>query len=387
MHIDIRLNGNRAFVKYSVMVKTLLFIAILVFLYINPAIKVAATSIILPDYIQSVTIDPQNPRIIYAITWLGLYKSVDGGKKWNLVNDRFYFRSSNLVIDPSNTAVMYMNAHALSSSPVGIIKSTDSGLNWHLLIEFEDFRNSEINILIDPNNSSIIYAGGEGCIYKSTDAGLNWGKLSLDIDYSDDPIILAISQQQDLSILYAGINSNSSGILKSVDDGKTWINMINIDNKMNDAINFKTIAVSKHDLGTIYVLFSNRLYNSVDAGKSWKELENTPFEKNGAFHEDIILTNNSQILYLNTDEGVYHSTNSGKNWKKPHRNEKNNIGTDFIVVDPKNHKIVYAGSHYGLYKSVNSGRTWSDITNGLPKRDVNNAVLPCIIQIGDFCMW
>ena len=397
--------------KYSVAVKILLCVALFGFILINIATKAKANSDVTTDpkaktganssvitdpkmltvlYMLGnnvvyngddfafIALDPRHSKVIYIATEAGaLYKSVNGGKKWNPVNNKFgVTRYGNLAIDPNDTAVMYANAFMINADEDigGIMKSTNSGLDWHLLLELEDFLDYSANVLIDPNNSSTVYVGGEGCIYKSTDAGLNWEKIFKDTDPSVPIIVLDISRQKP-SILYAGITGRDYfRIMKSTDSGQTWID---INNGMDDdviyientavsrhLISFEKIAVSRHDPNTIYALFARRLYKSTDAGKSWKELKQSPYQEYDALHLDILLTNDPNIIYLNTyEKGLYRSANGGESWKKTHRNEKDRIPMDFIAIDPKNHRVIYAGDYERLYKSTNSGRTWKTILN------------------------
>lgn len=317
------------------------------------------------DTINSIVFTPKNSKIIYAATGIGLHRSVDSGKNWKLINNDIKV-SGTLIIDPNNTSVMYANnAYIKSENTVGIIKSIDSGFNWQLLAEPEMRGCLEHNnILVDHNNSSMVYVAGMGCIYKSTNAGLSWEKVGNDIgSYSGDdfsifdPIVLVAGRQKP-SILYAGImNRTSSRILKSVDDGKNWID---IDNGIDYPYYLETIAISPLDSNTIYAVFSSKLYRSTDGGQNWKELKNSPSKKYNTFHNDIALTNDPNIIYVKAEGDIYSSADGGTNWKQPYQdNEEMDI--DFFAVDPQNHKIIYAINHGKLYKSTNSGRKWKII--------------------------
>ena len=320
---------------------------------------------IVVDTIDSVIIDPQNSKIIYAITSRGILRSVDSGENWRLLDNGNILIGNIgiLTIDPNNTSIMYASAYIIVDGKGigGIIKSKDSGFNWQLLMKLElawEYRHIS-SILVDPNNSSIIYITNRDNIYKSTDAGLNWEII---VSESSSGPILSIGRES--SILYASFTGRtSSRILKSEDDGKSWM-------EIDDGFEYteehkltyvKSIAISQHNKNVIYAVLSRRLYKSNDGGKSWKELEKSPYKTGNASHNNIILTNNQNIIYLVTGNALYRSTNGGKSWKKTHRDEKNRIRTDFIAVDPKNHKIIFAGNNERLYKSINSGRTWKTI--------------------------
>ena len=385
--------------RCSIAIKALLFVALFGFTSINITTKVMANSDIITDSEEKrtrtdvitdprvlelifmighttiaydgdelafIALDPRDSKVVYAATKAGaLYKSVNGGKKWRHVNNKFDMtRHGNLAIDPNDTTIMYANAFMIDDDENigGIMKSTNSGLDWNLLMELKDFRNHKVSIVIDPNNSSTVYVGSRsGRIYKSTDAGLNWKTILDNIDDigSSYAPILDISHTKP-SILYAGVwDRNSNRILKSIDNGQTWIN---INNGMDNGVSFVAIAVSQHDSNTVYALFSNCLYKSTNAGESWRELKKSPYEKYGTLHRGILLTTDPSIIYLNTTRGLYRSANGGESWGKTQRYEKdNNIDADFIAVHPKNHRIIYAGNYKRLYKSTNSGRTWKTI--------------------------
>ena len=361
------MHKSRCFVVMNV----LLFAIMLWFLIINDTANAHAASSEPAGRVVYVAVDPQNSEIVYVVATRGLYKSVDGGGSWNRITSESTGGFVNpLVIDPNNTAVMYTLKHIKTDNNNdvgGIIKSTDSGRTWRLSMEIEN--HSSYKIIVDPNNSSIVYTIGDGRIYKSADTGLNWERLTVDVESHYVPITLAVSHQKP-STVYVGISANGTSvdrILKSVDNGKIWVDMGKIEtkNKMNDRDIFHTIAVSPHDLNTVYALSHDRLYKSTDGCNSWEAL-NSPFKNEGRTHNDIALTNNPNIIYVTTGVGFYRSVDGGKNWELATESYWNYMVSDFFAIYTKNHEIIYTGGLGLLYKSIDSGRTWTNITKGLP---------------------
>jgi photosystem II stability/assembly factor-like uncharacterized protein len=81
-------------------------------------------------YVLALAIDPTSPQIVYAGTdGVGfLYKSMDGGKKWNAVKMNPKFRFISLAIDPKSPKTMYGGT---SGNPDAVLyKSTDGGNKW-----------------------------------------------------------------------------------------------------------------------------------------------------------------------------------------------------------------------------------------------------------------
>src|SRR5262245_28012227 len=65
--------------------------------------------------IRALAIDPQNPKILYAITPGGLFKSTDGAATWRLSNSGLPFGLSyamaSLAIDPQTPSTIYAGFH------------------------------------------------------------------------------------------------------------------------------------------------------------------------------------------------------------------------------------------------------------------------------------
>jgi photosystem II stability/assembly factor-like uncharacterized protein len=87
--------------------------------------------------------------------------------------------------------------------------------------------------------------------------------------------------------------------------------------------------------------------------------------------------NNSQRSVAYGD-GVYKSTDGGRNWKNMGLKESEHIG--MILVDPRNSQVVYvasqgplwrAGGDRGLYKTTDGGQTWDLILNISENTGVN----------------
>jgi photosystem II stability/assembly factor-like uncharacterized protein len=108
----------------------------------------------------------------------GVYKTVDRGRNWRLVNNGLAnYAVYSLAVDRMNPQTVY------AATEGGLCKSTDGGEHWQLLprtgrngLRLTGERNrSTRSIAVDPTNGSIVYAGSpSGKIYKSTDGGQNW---------------------------------------------------------------------------------------------------------------------------------------------------------------------------------------------------------------------
>ena len=121
----------------------------------------------------------------------GVYRTMDGGKSWQ----RVLYKDENtgaiqVTIDPNNPNVVYADLWAGRQGPwengawqgknSGLFKSTDGGDNWTQLtkgLPTTDEGLGRIGFAIAPSNSNILYAtvdAAKGGLYRSDDGGANW---------------------------------------------------------------------------------------------------------------------------------------------------------------------------------------------------------------------
>jgi photosystem II stability/assembly factor-like uncharacterized protein len=142
-----------------------------------------------------VTIDPVDPRIIYADMWAGrlgpwengtwngpgsgLFKSADGGNTWKKLTKGLPSPAEGLgrigfAIAPSDNSRLYATVDAGANG--GIYRSDDAGESWKKLQSDARYwgRGSDFaEIKVDPDNKDIVYSANI-VTWKSVDGGLSW---------------------------------------------------------------------------------------------------------------------------------------------------------------------------------------------------------------------
>lgn len=195
---------------------------------------------------------------------LGTWKSLGPGNVGG--------RTRALLIDPNNTDVMYAGAVA-----GGVWKTTNGGTSWNALDDF--MANIAVTTLaFDPTNTNTIYAGtGEGFfngdsirgagIFKSTDAGATWTRLSAtannaDFYYVNDLVVSPINGQR----IYA---ATRSGVMRSTDGGSSW--SLSLASNAANGANGAMDLVIRTDQSTDYIFAAlgtaaqSHIYRNVDA--------------------------------------------------------------------------------------------------------------------------
>lgn len=297
------------------------------------------------EYSQSIgtiAIDQNHPDTVWVGTgevWTrnsvsigtGVYKTTNGGDKWEFMGLPNSERIGRILIDPSNPDIVYAAVTGAlwgDSEDRGVYKTSDGGKTWNKLLYVSPSTGCA-DMAMDPENPSVIYAsmwdfrrmaytfrsGGPGSgLYKSTDGGTTWNKIQNGLP-SDTlgRIALAISHVKP-HYLYALVESKKSALYRSSDKGSSW-------EKMSDQIMvgdrpfyFSLIVPDPCDSALIYKPGTS-LWVSLNGGKLFQ----SPSITGGNYHSDThalwVSPVNNRLIYLGTDGGVYISADKGNSWR------------------------------------------------------------------------
>jgi photosystem II stability/assembly factor-like uncharacterized protein len=190
-----------------------------------------------------VTIDPNNPDIVYADLWAGrqgpwenatwngplsgLYKTVDGGDHWAQMTAGLPTPAEGLGrigfgIAPSDSRRLYATVDAGNLG--GIYRSDDAGATWYKTTPDQRFwgRGSDFaEIKVDPRNADIVYSANV-VTWKSVDGGKNWKALKGAPGGDDYHRIWINPDNPDIMLL--GVDQ---GATLTVNGGQTWSSWYN----------------------------------------------------------------------------------------------------------------------------------------------------------------
>ena len=147
-------------------------------------------------FVLSLAIDPLTPATIYAgalenpgYNWTGaVFKSIDGGGTWTELGLRDYI--SELLIDPQNSNIIY------AANSGRVLKSTDAGDSWSPL---NGLPTGLYSITMDSTSSTTLHVTTRRGVFTTTDGGETWSNI--DVDFT--PIAFAVDPTTP-STFYAG---------------------------------------------------------------------------------------------------------------------------------------------------------------------------------------
>jgi PKD repeat protein len=334
--------------------------------------------------LNCVRFQPGNPSIIYVGAPAGgLWKSNDGGNSWNVLTTQLpSLGVSDVAIDPNDNNTLYIatgDNDAGDTYSVGLLKSTDGGINWQITGYSATLNQARrVNrILIHPQNSNVLFIGASNGAYKSIDAGLTWTRVITngvkDMEFKPG----------DPNIVYA---ATSTGFYKSTNGGNTFTSVTN-GLPFSVQINRVAIAVTPANPNYVYLLYSSAtssgfagFYRSVNAGSNFTLMANSPnllgWDENG-FDTDGQgwYTLSVAASPVNADEvavggvNIWKTYDGGLSWDLS-AHWYGGGGAPYVHADihdliyNTDNNILYTGSDGGIFVNDNNFN-WTDLSNGL----------------------
>lgn len=350
---------------------------------------------IFDEYCQSigaVTLDPNDPdNTIYVgtgETWPrnsvsigdGLYRSKDGGSTWTKIGFEKSERISNIIINPKNSNEIYigvMGALWSDSEDRGVYKTTDGGLNWQKIL-YVNQKTGCADLTIDPKNPDILYAsmwefrrtawsfesGGENsALYKSVDSGKTWNKIHNGFPKGKLGRLAIAVAPSNPNVLYTVIEAEEDirkGLYRSDDAGANWKQLNNDFGITVRPFYFSKIVVDPKNPDVVIKAGLNGSI-SRDGGKTFKNLGNMHSD----IHDMVFDINNSDILYVGTDGGVYRSWNGGTTMEI----------VENLPLSQFYHVSVDNAEPYNVYGGLQDNGSWygpSKSDGGIEARDWNS---------------
>jgi photosystem II stability/assembly factor-like uncharacterized protein len=173
-------------------------------------------------------INPAKPARMFLATGEGLYRSDDGGERWEHLLKRggVIGYPDDLFFDPNDTQVVYVAGAVKSpgewmrtnqADPV-ILKSTDGGDNWQELVNGIP---KPVGVAYEamgqhswPGGYMLTLAGADGRIWTSEDKGASWTQIAKLAPVSKDHHYLAFLSQEERGKWMARRQERTGHIIK-----------------------------------------------------------------------------------------------------------------------------------------------------------------------------
>lgn len=292
---------------------------------------------IFDKHIQSigvVKVDPNQPDEVIWVgtgeTWTrnsvsignGIYKSTDGGKNWQCMGLENSERIASIVINPKNSNEVFVGVLGAlwgDSAIRGVYKTVDGGKNWEKIL-FVDNKTGCSELVMDNQNPLVMYAafwefrrtawsfesgGYQSALYKTVDGGKTWNKIHNGFPSGKLGRIAVAVAPSDTNRVYAVLeteNATTNGLWRSDDSGASWQHQNSDFGLVVRPFYFSKIVVDPKNKDIVTKAGLSGSF-SRDGGKTFRNMGNM----HGDIHDIAFDINNSSLLYVGTDGGLYRS--------------------------------------------------------------------------------
>ena len=265
---------------------------------------------------MQVQVDDRNPNIVYTGYQFGNYYRIDRA---------------------AGTQEYIQPKHVLGENPYRF--------NWQTPIH------------LSKHNQDILYLGGNK-LHRSLNKGDDWETISEDLTTGGKKGNVAFGTLTSISespfqfgLIYVGSDDGYINITKN--GGGSWTR---ISNNLPQNLWVSRVIASKFKKERVYATlngyrfddFTTYIYVSDDYGQTWKNIGNSiPTSPVNVIRED---SENENMLYIGTDNGLYVSLNGGRSWEAFSKNLPN-VAVHDLVVQPSAKDLIVGTHGRSLYKA------------------------------------
>lgn len=381
--------------------------------------------------VTDLAVNPDAPHEFYvAYASGGLWYTANNGTTFTPVMDNSPTQNiGDIAVDWKNNTLWVgtgeNNASRSSYAGIGLLKSEDGGRSWQLtgLEDAHHFGKIEIN----PNNPNEVVVGVTGHLYspntqrgvfKTQDGGQTWeqtlfinettGIIDISVSPENFDIMYAAAWQKDRKAWNFTGSGLASGIYKSTDAGESWTLISTPTSGFPQGDGVGRIGLAAYGNDEIYAILDNQNRRPAEKDPSDQGLKKEDFKTlslegffavNDSLLEDYLRNNRfpkkytaesvkkevklgkvtpaDLALYLEDANSqlfdtpvigaeVFRSRDGGLSWTKTHNDYLDDVYFSYgyyfgqIHVSPKNKEVIYI---YGVpfLKSNDGGKTYTDI--------------------------
>lgn len=306
----------------------------------------------------------QIPTLYAGTIGQSVWRSKDGGDSWGRASAGMFVEGDirALAVNPHDSSIIFAGTEA------GIYRTENGGDKWELLDSPMNERQVWA-IVISPKTTDTLYAGTcPSALYKSVDNGDTWKQLDVELAEECEGVPLVprvttvIVDPDDEQTVYAGIEID--GMRISRDGGATWAT----GSEGLSSLDIHGLTVVPGESKTLVAATNNDVCITTDM-KHWTPLE-VKNEFPWAYCRGVIyLPNGSGRVYVGagngppgSEGGIFYTSDLGRSWERADLGETANSTIWALAHNPAVSNWIMAYSVSGqIFRSTDDGNSWTKL--------------------------
>lgn len=328
--------------------------------------------------IGAIAFDPTDSRKVYAGSGegnfyfnlgAGVYGSTDGGTSWSVLASSPFTGCGffDLTVDPKNPRILYAATIDSTGKSGGFYRSANGGTSWLL-------KRTGIcwSISVHPSGGTVelLVAFADG-LFVSSDTGKSFQPVAFPAKPSSTWTRLSVARvasEPDIAYLFGAIKTapylwrRASGKWMRI----TSLPKVNAKSPWTGQAQYDWYVAAAPDNPAQIYLGGIDLYRGAPRGSSWRFPDISTQGKN-SIHPDqhflVFSPDNPDVIYAGSDGGLFRSPDRGATWK-PLNSGLAITEIEYIAADPNNSQWLMAGTQDNGTIRFTGSVDWCQIAGG-----------------------
>jgi photosystem II stability/assembly factor-like uncharacterized protein len=291
---------------------------------------------------------PSDPRVVWALTAAGVFRSGDGGVRWELrLRGYWHRRAGDLEVAADDPEKVWVDG------PFELLRTDDGGQSWQPL---ERLRQPDL--LVDPSHPSRLYARtpARQRLLRSDNEGGRFREIHADV------AAVAVSPDGTLTVF------RGREVRRSRDGGLRWETVSLVPPGLAGP---RLLVVEPGDPRSLWAATGAQLWWSGDGGETWRR---RGARLPGVVHKLAFPPGTTGVMWAKVGAGLLvRSTDHGQSWRR--LGSSGPVVEDFSLDPLRPQQLLVAVGERasepgGILRSVDSGQSFVPAVAGLAARQV-----------------
>ena len=307
-------------------------------------------------YVNRLIAARQPAGTVFAITWTGVYKSVDAGLTWRaLPLPGAIEKIGPFAVAPSDSRWLYA-----CFGRAGLFRSTNGGGTWQPAGRQPAADETILSLAVSPRSPRTLWlVTDRNGLFRSADGGDTWTATGPKPLRHAAAVAVAPSSPRTVYAGLTAMGTDAGGAFASTDGGGTWTRR----NRGLFGLDLDALALDPDNPGTLWSAHQGGLYHRAGADARWERMPLPPPPPPWGFDfSSIVLDPAAPSTLYALGGGLWRTSNGGESWTDLFATGTPHPPYLYLLrMDPEDSSKLWGAGGGRLHRSADAGVHWDTL--------------------------